>query len=1061
MMYHKEKHKNQKLRFKPSRVALVVGSILLSTATIEQTAFAQDVSNVAKGNVTQDDVEVIEITGIKSSIEGALLEKRASDIITDGISADDLGNFPDLNLGEALQRIPGVQIDRENSRRSATISVRGLPGAFALTTVQGQGIASAGTAGRSANPFGMFDSSIFNGAYVTKSFRSDILSGGLSANVDLRINSALDRKDGQVVVKASAGYEELTQDIVPEFFMTGSKHFNDGKLGVYATASWQDMSFRRDVANINGYNVIGANASRGFGQYANVDRSGLEDNAVLITPREYRQESQISEGNRISFATGFEYVINDEMNFRLDGIYAKRDLSAARTNFLIVDLKRSPNQITQVGDITPIGLTNYLDPSNPDAPLLPTHVLSNFEFDDPSVNIEDRNFPTSEEVYAIYPQFNYEGENLKGRVIATLSEANNLRAQEQYRVSVNQVGNNADIDDSNGITGSINTGLGNWDNFAFNYNLPDGALALQGEGVLSGNDISINRLTGLTPRLRCAEVIDNACTRDAQGNIIYNELDSRVNNGVVVTGGNTAARRTYQSLGTDWEYSLYDVGPITGVKVGAMYTKEEGEAARADNSAIGLNTSNFPEQIFGTLIDQSDSITKGNGYFGGKLPGAEIDDYLSIQIPALVDVLLPVNPEENTTNEPLITDIPLFSDLTPYYQRGPNAVQRRRTSNFTSERESLEAFVMVNFSGDDYDIPVRGNLGLRYVTADMSGRLLNPAVVGTADVENSYTDILPSVNIIYDLTDDVVLRGAYYETFETPELTEFSPAPTTIEISLPNDDPDSDNFGLTSVTANITSVDVEPRTSKAYDLGFAWYNRKGSLVGLNYFNKEVIGDIDKQVICPSEGITLTGELTILPNAATADSFETGALLLDGTTCRIDDGFTGEDLTRNRRIRIEQNVNLDAVTTVEGIEFQIIQNLDFLDNFFKDFGFQFNYTKISNRNSEDRPLDRVSPETYNLIGYYERDNYGIRLAYNFRDEYGVQGASTAVVGERIVGARGQLDLQANYKFDNNIDVRLQMFNLTDEDPFEYQDTELLPRRLQYDGRTVKLSVQKRF
>lgn len=1056
-MYQKEKYKNTKFGFTPSKIALMVGSILLSTASIEQKAFAQNTNNA-----TQDNVEVIEITGIKSSIEGALLEKRASDIITDGISADDLGNFPDLNLGEALQRIPGVQIDRENARRSATISVRGLPGAFALTTVQGQGIASAGTAGRSANPFGMFDSSIFNGAYVTKSFRSDILSGGLSANVDLRINSALKRKDGQVVVKASAGYEELTQDIVPEFFMTGSKHFNDGKLGVYATASWQDMSFRRDIVNINGYQVIGANAPGGVGQYATIDRSGLEDNAALLIPREYRQESQISEGDRISFATGFEYIINDEMNFRLDGIYANRDLSDARTNFLIVEMRRSPNQITQIGDITPIGLANYVPEAADADPIFePTYVLSHYAFDDPGVNIEDRRFPTSEEVYAIYPQFNYEGEDLKGRVIATLSEANNLRAQEQYRFGIRQVGNTADIDDSNGLTGFINTGLGNWDNFAFNYNLPDGALALRGDGRLSGNDISINGFSGTAARLKCAEVIDNACTRDAQGNVIYNEQSAKVSNGIIVTGSNSAARRTYNSLGTDWEYSLYDVGPITAVKVGAMYTKEEGEAARADNSAIGLSNNNFPEDIFGTYVAQSDSIINGNGFFGGSLSGAEIDDYLSIQIPALVDFLLPVNPEENTTNEPLITDIPLFSGLTPYYQRGPNAVQRTRTSNFTSERESLEAFVMVNFSGDDYDIPIRGNIGLRYVTADISGRLLNPGVPGTADVENSYSDVLPSVNIIYDITEEVVVRGAYYETFETPELTEFAPAPTTIEISLPNDNPESENFGITSVSANITSVDVEPRTSKAYDLGVAWYNRKGSLIGLNYFNKEVIGDIDRQIICPAEGVSLTGELTALPDTPTAGSFESGSLLLDGTTCRIDDGFTGEEISRNRRIRIEQNINLDAVTTVEGIEFQAIQNLDFLDNFFKDFGFQFNYTKISNRNSEDRPLDRVSPETYNLIGYYERDNYGIRLAYNYRDEYGVQGSSTAVVGERIVGARGQLDLQANYKFDNNIDVRLQMFNLTDEDPFEYQDTELLPRRLQYDGRTVKLSVQKRF
>jgi len=152
-----------------SAAGAVVSFAMASTA-IAQTSD----TDTAGGN------EEIVVTGIRATLENALENKRKADVILDGISADDLGNFPDLNLGEALQRITGVQIDRSGDRRDATISVRGLPGAFTQTTVMGQNIASPRgfvSANRSGNPFGVFDSQIFNGADVEKSFTAQSLAG--------------------------------------------------------------------------------------------------------------------------------------------------------------------------------------------------------------------------------------------------------------------------------------------------------------------------------------------------------------------------------------------------------------------------------------------------------------------------------------------------------------------------------------------------------------------------------------------------------------------------------------------------------------------------------------------------------------------------------------------------------------------------------------------------------------------------------------------------------------------------------------------------------------------
>ena len=89
-----------------------------------------------------DNVEEIVVTGIRGALTNALENRRRSDVIIDGISADDIGSTPDLNLGEALQRIPGVQINRSDDRRDASISVRGLPSEYTRTSVMGQSIAT-------------------------------------------------------------------------------------------------------------------------------------------------------------------------------------------------------------------------------------------------------------------------------------------------------------------------------------------------------------------------------------------------------------------------------------------------------------------------------------------------------------------------------------------------------------------------------------------------------------------------------------------------------------------------------------------------------------------------------------------------------------------------------------------------------------------------------------------------------------------------------------------------------------------------------------------------------
>src|SRR5688572_3635770 len=72
------------------------------------------------------DLEEVVVTGFRQSLENAALDKRSKTNFTDSIFAEDIGKFPDLNLAESLQRLPGIQIERDASGEGARVNIRGL-----------------------------------------------------------------------------------------------------------------------------------------------------------------------------------------------------------------------------------------------------------------------------------------------------------------------------------------------------------------------------------------------------------------------------------------------------------------------------------------------------------------------------------------------------------------------------------------------------------------------------------------------------------------------------------------------------------------------------------------------------------------------------------------------------------------------------------------------------------------------------------------------------------------------------------------------------------------------
>lgn len=251
----------------------------------------------------------IVVTGIRASLESAVDTKRNAVVISDSISAEGIGRFPDLNLGEAVQRITGVQIIRDEFR-SGRVSIRGLPSKFSQTQVNGQFLASPNYS--DGFVFGVFEANVISGVDVFKTPAVFMDEGGLSGIVNLRTRRALEFEgDSHFYISADGVYEELAESWAPEVAFSAGRRFMDGRLGAYITGAYQRQDFRTDAARISSYLGVDTNAD------------GVRD---LFVPNDFRFNARAVEGDRVSAAAGVEWRPNDEWDINFTALYSRYDV---------------------------------------------------------------------------------------------------------------------------------------------------------------------------------------------------------------------------------------------------------------------------------------------------------------------------------------------------------------------------------------------------------------------------------------------------------------------------------------------------------------------------------------------------------------------------------------------------------------------------------------------------------------------------------------------------------------------------------------------------------------
>jgi TonB-dependent receptor len=340
--------------------AVSLSVLAVGTAHAQSTA-AQD---AAAEEAPADAGDAIVVTGFRASLEAALNLKRDSVAAVDAIVAEDIAKFPDQNLAESLQRIPGISITRDGGE-GRSITVRGLSSQFTRVRVNGMETIATSTDGASANrdrafDFNVFASELFSSLVVRKTAEASLDEGSLGAVVDLNTGNPLAGRSGLNGAMSVVGsYNDLSKDLGPRFAGLLSWRNDAGTLGASISAAYSKTSTlelgnntvrwaQARFDNVDGVNCF-TTANSG-GTY--VPSTGCDKAALAFHPRIPRYGEVAHDRERLGVTGSVQFSPNDATKLSIDALYSKYD--AAREEqwgeVLLRSNERSINVINPVYD---------------------------------------------------------------------------------------------------------------------------------------------------------------------------------------------------------------------------------------------------------------------------------------------------------------------------------------------------------------------------------------------------------------------------------------------------------------------------------------------------------------------------------------------------------------------------------------------------------------------------------------------------------------------------------------------------------------------------------------
>jgi TonB-dependent receptor len=992
------------LLFSASVITLISGS----SAWAQDTPAPGDPASAAPATPGAQDQQQsdIVVTGFRASLNSALAQKRQSTAAIDSIVAEDIGKFPDSNLAESMQRIPGVALSRGDGGEGRNISVRGLGAQFTrvringmegVSQVSGTDIRGGVATGRSFD-FVTFPTEIFSSLAVRKTLSADVEEGSLGATVDLRAPKPFDQKKDFTFSGTARGiYNNLSKKVDPRLSaLISKKFFNDtfGILGSIAYSKRHIDEYAYSAAdNVPSYVY-------GLAQPAGTPNAGVvfpfctpvgyvyKGVAVSSPGIGYAQPNgaaigsdanNCSTGNpRTSTKEAYDYVMSHTgvSGKPGGGIFLPRLPRPARSR---QDQQRLAGTLTlqwkpdENTDISVDGLysrfkVNRLD-TYFDARSFGRAISNNGQ---PLTSVREIEVNENGSLtHGLFDGVDLRSEMQNEKFTSTYRQLNlniDHRFSDTFRV-YGLAGINDSLLDVNRLQVAIDSNdTRNWSiDFRDNPDIPK---------ITYGIDTTNPSLFRYGPPL---------ANGDQQG-----QLSNFIRR-------NRITSKTFE-LNSEWE-----AAPKFTIQVGGQYRTNKYTARErqlATNTPLAL-----PAGV--SLADLTFTTTG----IGKNLDG-QLQDFVS------------VDPDKFRSAVNLDSYVYCSVECAKGTYGGVN-------------EKYGSGYLMVKFNTEDImPFTLRGDAGVRYVhtSLDTYGPITTAAPAGSlypsryviSRVSRSYDDWLPSINLALDITSKLVARASASRVMSRPSYGQLIPAGSA---------------NLVIQTASFSNPFLDPIRANTLDASLEWYFAPGSLISVAYFHKNIetyIQTTSSSVPFQDIGLPLS--------------------LLNGTQLRPTDQFT-----------VSRSNNTPG-GALNGIEVNVQLPFRFLPGFLKNFGALANFTRVrSNINyiisstiSRNAPLVGLSPETASGTLYYEDKKFSIRSTVNYRS-----GFLTGIPGPQDSDATGNaksifVDASASYNLSENIKLIAEVSNITNETNRLYTDTTRQdPLYTSYFGRTFALAVNFQF
>lgn len=321
---------------------LMLGASVVALASVGSVSYAQDVIE----EVVEEDVIVV--TGIRSSLQKSMELKRDATSIVDGITAEDMGKFPDSNLAESLQRVTGIAIDRSLGEGSS-VTVRGWGGDFNLVTFNDRIMPTSTLGGGASAPssrsfdFGNIASEAISAVEVYKTSQSGIATSGSGATINIRTTKPLESPGLNATIGVKGVLDKsqnFGNDITPEISGLYSNTFANDRLGVALSGSYQKRKGGVAQANVgwrDGYlgsddfeNEWGRLPRPGSWNYIDgvENPPGAED--VYSVPQNADYELAEFSRERINGQLTLQYDVTENIRATADYTYSENEIEVAQ-----------------------------------------------------------------------------------------------------------------------------------------------------------------------------------------------------------------------------------------------------------------------------------------------------------------------------------------------------------------------------------------------------------------------------------------------------------------------------------------------------------------------------------------------------------------------------------------------------------------------------------------------------------------------------------------------------------------------------------------------------------